>query len=229
MTPKAIVKAALSRGLHAIAVCDHNSARNVAATIRAARGAELVVIPGVEMTSAEEVHIVGLFPDEVAAAAVQEEIYSRLPGENQEEVFGYQVVVDEEDFVEDIDQHLLIGATTLAAERVVNLIHALGGLAIASHVDRKGFGIFSQLGFIPDDLRLDALEVSRHTSADKLREQWPESAGHQLITASDAHYLVDVGSAWTVALIQEPSLEEIRKALRSEDGRCVLELCRMQT
>ncbi len=141
-------------------------------------------------------------------------------------MFGYQVVVDEEDLVEDLDQHLLIGATTMSVERVVALIHDLKGLAIASHVDRKGFGILSQLGFIPGGLLLDGLEVSRHTTADALREMWPEAAKYELITASDAHYLKDIGSAWTVFRIQEPSLEEIRLALRREAGRCIVQLCR---
>jgi len=227
MTPKAIVQTALARGLDAIAVCDHNSVRNVAATIRAARGTKLVVIPGVEITSAEEVHIVGLFPDEAAAIAAQEEIYSRLPGKNEEEVFGYQVVVDEEDFVEDLDQHLLIGATTLSIERAVDLIHSLKGLAIASHIDRKGFGIFSQLGFIPAGLALDGLEVSRYTDADTFQRLWPQVSEYKLITSSDAHYLSDIGCAWTVALIQEPSLDEIRRAVRGQNGRCIMELCRM--
>ncbi len=226
MTPRAIVKTALMRGLDVIAVCDHNSARNVAAAIRAARTTSLKVIPGVEITSAEEVHIVGLFPDEAVAVAAQEEIYARLPGKNDEEVFGYQVVVDEDDFVEDLDQHLLIGATTLSTERVVELIHSLQGLAIASHVDRKGYGIFSQLGFVPPGLALDALEASRHVDAETLKKMWPQAADYPLITASDAHYLGDIGSAWTVARMYEPSLNELLMALREQEGRRITQLCR---
>jgi len=221
------VKMALMRGLDVIAVCDHNSVRNVWATIKAAKTTTLKVIPGVEITSAEEVHVVGLFPDVAAAIAAQEEIYSRLPGKNDEEVFGYQVVVDEEDFVEDLDQHMLIGATTLSTERVVALIHSLEGLAIASHVDRKGFGIFSQLGFIPPGLGLDALEASRHIDAETLKRMWPEAADYPLITASDAHYLGDIGSAWTVARMHAPCLSELLMALRGEEGRRITQLCRV--
>ena len=115
MTPRAIVRTALDKGLDMIAVCDHNSARNAAAALRAAAGSNLTVIPGIEITSSEEVHVLGLFPSETEAEAVQEEVYARLIGENKEEVFGYQVVVDEFDDVEDLDQRLLIGATTLSA------------------------------------------------------------------------------------------------------------------
>lgn len=228
MTPRAIVQAALRAGLDMIAICDHNSARNVSATVRAARNTSLVVIPGIEVTSSEEVHVVALFPDEEAAAGMQEEIYSRLRGQNDENVFGYQVVVDEFDMVEDLDQRLLIGATTLSTERVVDLVHRFRGLAIASHVDRKGFGIFSQLGFIPAGLRLDGLEISRHTDESELRKRFPECGDRPLITSSDAHYLRDVGSARTIARLAEPTLPELSKALMRTDGRNVLELKRSE-
>lgn len=223
MTPKAIVRTAVARGLNMIAICDHNSARNTAAAIRAARGSGLTVIPGIEITSSEEIHIVGLFESHEAAVAVQDEVYSRLPGQNDEEVFGCQVVVDEEDQVEDLDQRLLIGATTMSAERVVELIHRLGGLAIASHVDREGFGIFGQLGFIPDGMPLDALEVSRASDFASVRARFPQAVNYALITCSDAHYLPDIGTVATTARMAEPTFQELKKVVAGVQGRCVLE------
>lgn len=223
MTPRAIVGAAMAAGLDMIAVCDHNSSRNTAATKRAAQGRPLVVIPGIEVTSAEEVHIVGLFPSEGAVEGLQEEIYARLFGQNDEKVFGYQVVVDENDEVEDLDQRLLVGATTLTTERVVTLIHDLHGLAIASHVDREGFGIFGQLGFIPPGLELDALEVSRRSDFDAVRRKFPQTRDYTLITSSDAHYLADIGSAVTLARMAEPTFEELEKALAGREGRAVVQ------
>ncbi len=222
MTPRAIVRAALDRDLDMIAVCDHNSARNTSATRRSAEGTRLVVIPGIEVTSAEEVHILGLFPSDVAAEKVQEEIYARLLGMNDEDVFGYQVVVDEHDQVEDLDQRLLIGATTLQVEKVVRMIHEFEGYAVASHIDRQGFGIFSQLGFIPPGLGLDALEVSRQSDFDAARSRYPQCRDYSLITGSDAHFLDDIGSAVTLARMAEPTFEELGKALAGVDGREVL-------
>lgn len=204
-----------------IAVCDHNSARNAAATQRAAAGTGVTVIAGMEITSSEEVHIVGLFPTAVEAEAVQDEIYARLPGENDEDVFGYQVVVDEHDMVEDMDGRLLIGATTIQAEAVVDLIHRHGGIAIASHVDRESFGIFGQLGFIPDSLKFDALEISRHTDRETVRRMYPQTAGYTLIRSSDAHHPADIGSVMTEAIMAEPSFDELKKALAGLDGRGV--------
>jgi predicted metal-dependent phosphoesterase TrpH len=219
MTPKAIVRVALDRGLDMIAVCDHNSARNTAATRRAATGSGLVVLAGMEIASSEEVHFVGLFPSDEEATAAQEEVYAHLFGENDEDVFGCQAVVNEDDEVEDLDQRLLISATTLSAEKVVKLIHDHNGLAVASHVDRQSYGIFSQLGFIPDDLKLDALEISRRTDSDTIRKKYRQCQEYPLIMSSDAHFLEDVGRTYTIARMAEPSLPELRKALAAEGGR----------
>ncbi|MFH1114095.1 MAG: PHP domain-containing protein [Pseudomonadota bacterium] len=223
MTPRAIVRAALEQGLHMIAICDHNSARNTAATRRAARGSGLTVIPGIEVTTSEEAHIVGLFPGDLEAEAAQEEIYSRLVGENDEEAFGYQVVVNEHDEVEDLDKRLLIGATTLSSERVADLIHRLNGLVIAAHVDRSGFGIFSQLGFIPEGLALDALEVSKRSDFETVKKTYRQSRNYPLLASSDAHYIADIGTVFTRVRMAEPSFRELQKALKGTDGRSVLE------
>lgn len=223
MTPKAIVREALEKELDMVAVCDHNSARNTAATMRAASGSRLTVIPGMEISSVEEVHFLGLFPTDEHAAAAQEEVYSRLFGENQESVFGCQVVVDEFDLVEDLDNRLLISSTTMNAEKVVDLIHACCGLAIACHIDRQAYSIFTQLGFIPPNLRLDALEVSRRTDFESVRKKYSQCADHVLVTSSDAHYLEDIGAAYTLVRMAEPTFEELKKALACEDGRQVLE------
>lgn len=227
MTPRAIVDTAIQRGLDVIAICDHNSARNTAATRRAAEGTGLFVIPGIEITTSEEAHIVGLFPSDAEAETAQEELYARLHGENDEEALGYQVVVNEHDEVEDLDKRLLIGATTLSAEKVADLIHTRNGLAIAAHIDRQGFGIFSQLGFIPEDLELDALEVSKRSDFEAVRQKFRQSRDYTLVTSSDAHYLKDIGTVYTVALLAEPTLRELAMALKREGGREIVKGCKM--
>jgi 3',5'-nucleoside bisphosphate phosphatase len=223
MTPAAIVREASRKGLDVIAICDHNSARNAAATVRAGKKIGITVIPGMEITSAEEVHFVGLFPDSERAEAAQEEVYARLIGMNDENVFGVQAVVNEDDEVEDLDDRLLIGATTLQAERVVDLIHRFDGVAIASHVDRSGFGIFGQLGFIPETVKLDALEVSRRATYEAVREKYRQARSYRLVTSSDAHALKDIGSAVTLVRMAEPTFEELAKAVRGQDGRDIVD------
>jgi 3',5'-nucleoside bisphosphate phosphatase len=223
MTPKAIVAKAIQNGLDAIAICDHNSCRNVKGAVRAGNARNFLVIPGIEITSKEEVHIVGLFSEVAHAEAIQEEIYSRLGGFNDEEAFGYQVVVDENDFVEDMDQRLLIGATTLNTNQVVDLIHNFQGLAIAAHIDRTAFGIFSQLGFIPNDLELDALEISKHIDGPTARQRYDKIHRWHFLRSSDAHYLTDIGSAFTQMYLKNVSFKEIEFALNDCAGRRVIE------
>lgn len=222
MHPAGLVRAAVSARLDGVAVCDHNSAENVEAVIRAGEAAGLAVIPGLEVTSEEEVHVLALLPDLDAAAHLQETVYAALPGANAGAAFGQQVVADEHEEVLGFCPRLLAGATTLSVERVVDAIHAAGGLAVAAHVDREGFGIIGQLGMIPEGLGLDALEVSSRTALPEARRRFSPGGEYALLCASDAHEPRDVGRAVTYMLLDRPDLEEIRKALSGSGGRAIL-------
>jgi histidinol phosphatase-like PHP family hydrolase len=222
MHPSAIVDAAFRAGLDFIAVCDHNSAENAAAVQRAGRAAGVAVIPGMEITSSEEVHILGLMPDLAAAMELQSMVYRSLPGRNDEKMFGMQVVANEFEEVLGFNEHLLSGATTLNLDRVVASIHGVGGLAVAAHVDREGFGIIGQLGFIPRDLPLDAIEVSQRTPLPAARASFVPNEEWPIICASDAHDPKDVARAATFVLMEEATLAELRRALTGEGGRAIL-------
>lgn len=214
MMPTAIVRQAKALGLDMIAICDHNSAENVAAVAEAGRRETISVIPGIEIASREEVHILGLFQTEKELMRVQTVVHENLPGENDEEAFGPQTIVDQWDRVAGVNTKLLIGATDLTLEDVVEAIHDFGGLAIASHVDRPSFGLIGQLGFVPQGLKLDALEVSPQASI----KGW---GAFPIVTSSDAHCLNDIGRGSTLFFAEEESLEEIARALRGEGGRRV--------
>ncbi len=222
MHPSALVEAAVAAGLDAVAVCDHNSAENAGAVERAARTSGLAVIPGMEITSAEEVHILGLMPGLEEALALQSRIYRALPGRNDERAFGMQVIANEWAEVLGFNEHLLAGATTLEVGRVVDEIHGAGGLAVASHVDREGFGIIGQLGLIPNGLPLDALEVSRRTPLPEARAKFVPRGEFPLVCSSDAHDPKDVGRGATWALVDQPTVAELGLALRGQGGRQIL-------
>jgi PHP family Zn ribbon phosphoesterase len=130
--------------------------------------------------------------------------------------------VNEDHDVLGFNNRLLAGATELSVEQVVDSICGLEGLAIAAHVDRETFGILGQLGFVPEELHLDALELSRNTSLEEARRRFPEYAGYAFVRSSDAHSAMDIGKVWTSLLLYEPSTREIKKALRGEGGRRVL-------
>lgn len=220
MHPSAVAAAARRTGLDGLAVCDHNAAGNVGAVMRAGRSAGLWVLPGMEITTAEEAHLEALLPDEAAALALQGRVQAALPGRNLP-AFGLQVIADEHQTVLGYDDHLLSGATTWTLEETVSEIHAAGGLAIAAHVDREAFGIIGQLGMIPQGLPLDALEVSAQTPLARARRTFAGGAA-ALLCSSDAHKPEDVGLGVTFLLLEEASFSELRQAFRGRGGRSVL-------
>jgi anti-sigma regulatory factor (Ser/Thr protein kinase) len=124
-------------------------------------------------------------------------------------------VVDEHDRPAGTNTKFLLGATGLSLEEVVEAIHDCGGLAVAAHIDRESFGLVGHLGFIPSGLKLDAVELSPHAAAGG----WGD---FQVVRASDAHCLKDIGRSVTSIFAEQASVEEIGKALRKEDGRRVV-------
>jgi PHP family Zn ribbon phosphoesterase len=220
MSPSAIAEQANLKEIDILGICDHNSAENVPAMVKAARKFRISVLPGLEVTSQEEVHILALFDTAEAAFELQEIVYEHLPGENDEKAFGMQVVVNEKGEVLRFNKKLLIGASTLSVEKVVQAIHSLQGLAIASHIDREGFSLIGQLGFIPESLNLDALEVSPQTSYHEAMKKF--QFAYPLTFFSDAHFLEEVGRGFTCFHIEEGSTEEIKKALQNEEGRKII-------
>jgi PHP family Zn ribbon phosphoesterase len=222
MSPRAIVQRALERGIDLIGITDHNSSENVPALMKAAQGTSLTVLPGMEATSKEEVHLLALFDSVSKAFAFQQIIYEHLPGENDQEAFGRQVVVNEESEVLGFNPHLLAGATVLTTDQIVEAIHSLNGVVIASHIDREVFGIIGQLGFIPEGLSLDALELSPNTSPAQARQRFPDWAHLAFVCSSDAHYVSDIGKVTTLFLLAEPKVRELKKAFQREGGRRVV-------
>lgn len=222
MGPRTIVAEAAGRRLNVIGVADHNSAGNVTAVLRASSGSGVEVLPGMEVTSREEVHILALFDDPERALALQEIVYRNLPGRNQPEKFGLQVLVNEDHDVVGFEPRLLAGATELTIGEVVEAVHRLGGLAIAAHADREAFGLFGQLGFVPPGLELDALEITRHTTAEEARRRWPECGALALVRFSDAHSPEQIGTLTTRFRAEQVSVPELQRALRGQQGRSVL-------
>ncbi len=226
MFPQSIIKQAKINDLDIVGICDHNSAENVVATKKIGQREDVAVIGGIEATSQEEVHILALFDKIKELFEFQEIIYKKLSGFNDEKVFGKQLIINENNEVVGSNNRLLIGATSLSLQEIVQAIYSLGGLTIASHIDREIYSIIAQLGFIPEGLLLDALELSpnyeRKTVCVADRQVNPELYGFSLVTFSDAHFLKDIGKSFTVFLMEEASIGEIKKALSGEDGRKVM-------
>jgi PHP family Zn ribbon phosphoesterase len=220
MSPRTVVERARAAGLDLIAVTDHNTTENSGAVIEAAAGTGLAVLPGIELTTAEEVHLLGLFESGADMGPFQAEVYRNLPDLPAKMKFvDDQVLVDADDYVRGFCPRCLFGATRFSVQETVRLIHGHGGLAIACHVDRGAFSLISQLGFIPPGLELDAVEVSPRMNAAEARAALGSFDPLPVVRFSDAHRPEEIGAAVTEFVVGGPNLEEIRRALAGVDGR----------
>lgn len=222
MGPRDIVAQSRRVGLDIIAVCDHNSAENAGAVMRAGEAAGLVVLPGMEICSKEEVHVVTLFETPEMAHQMQEFVYACLPGQNQPSIWGDQIVANEKNEVLGENHRLLIGATTLNLYEIVEQVHACDGICIASHVDRQAYSLIGSLGFIPPDLAIDGIEVSFRVPLCRALETVGGIDGYPCVTASDAHFLKDIGRACFGLQAASPCFAELRLALKGEKGRRII-------
>jgi PHP family Zn ribbon phosphoesterase len=215
MSPRNIVRKAKEVGLDIIAITDHNIAENGVYAGIVARESGPVVLFGMELQTVEELHLLVLFHDHETAMELQDLVYSRLPDlKNDAEYFGDQVVVDEEDDIVRFEERLLLNSSTISLNEAVSWAKARGGLIIPSHIDSPTFSIISQLGYVPDDVPFDALEVSR-TERLKNILQFILPKDIPLVTFSDAHYLKDIGRRRISLSMEEPGFAGVLMALKT--------------
>ncbi|MBC7259821.1 MAG: PHP domain-containing protein [Chloroflexi bacterium] len=221
MIPPLIVRRACRLGLGIIAVTDHNACANAEAVIRAADGTGLAVLPGMELQTREEVHLLCLFDTVEQCGQWQEEVWRALPPlANREEFFGPQYVVDAEGEWVRTEERLLAASADIGLERAVARVHALGGLAIPAHVDRPSFSLLANLGMVPANLGADALEVTARFQPEAGFSQWPELRAWPLVVNGDAHRLSEIRNR-TLFKVAAPTVYELSLALRGVEGRKV--------
>ncbi len=188
MTPNNIVNMALLKGLDVIAVTDHNSAANVQSIVKAAEN-KLKVIPGIEVTTSEEVHVLCYFGSVEAAEDMGELLKKHLPPiKNRADIFGRQLLLDEQDNIIGEEESLLINAVGLDIYTVQRAAYERGGIFVPAHIDRSSYSITSNLGFLPPDLSVDGLEIT----AEGLEKYGVLYRGYEILTSSDAHYLENI-------------------------------------
>lgn len=220
MGPRDIVAAAEEKQLDIIAITDHNSVANTQAVIRAAIGHDLLVIPGVEVATAEDVHMVCLFPDQHQAQSFQEFIYRHLlEGDYDDSLYGPQIICDEEENILHQERKLLAFSTTAPMAQVYEQVVLHQGIAYPAHVDRRAYSALHILGGIPDEIPFTAVEISHRLYVDEARRRFPQLARYQILTASDAHDLKDIGKAITFFYLEELTFAEVAMAFRQEKNR----------
>ncbi len=194
MTPNNIVNMSILKGLDVIAVTDHNSCRNVQACLSCAENTQLLVIPGMEVETAEEIHVICLFPDINRALEMQELVYSRLPDiSNNEAVFGNQLVLNQKDEVLYKEDRLLLTSAAISINEVFDMaVRRLKGVAIPAHIDRQANSLLSSFGVMPEDIDISCVEISDRAKELILTEKHSQLKNIRKIYSSDAHYLGNI-------------------------------------
>jgi 3',5'-nucleoside bisphosphate phosphatase len=222
MIPPLIRRRAAELGLDLIAVTDHNACHNVEAVVQAFVGSGIHVLPGMELQSREEVHLLCLFDTVVQCQGWQQKVLTQMPSlANRENLWGPQFIVNEEGELLAQEERLLMTSVDLALEQIVEEVNAGGGMVVPAHVDRPAFSLLSNLGWIPEGLAVEALEVTSHFVPEEGYRRWPQLRSWNLIVGGDAHRLNEMQRR-TLFLIAAPRIEEIHLALRREGGREVI-------
>jgi len=219
MSPKKIVERAKEVGLSVMGITDHHMVENFPAVSYWGKRLGILVIPGMEIQTKEEVHVLALFKDYELAYNFQKKIWNYLPEEtNNEDLFGVQVVVNEKDEVERIENRLLLTSIQLSLEEVVNLIKKFGGIVILAHIDKNSFSVLSNLGFIPEGLDYDLLELSKNARVDKFLESNPYLVAKKdsFIISSDAHYIGDIEKPRTFIGLDKLTVESVFTSLKNK-------------
>ena len=209
MTPNNIVGMAIIKQLDAIAVCDHNACGNLPALKAVADMMGVLLLPGMELTTREEAHMLCYFPDVESCMAFGKFVLEHLPPiPNRPEFCGRQVRMNSQDEETGEEDKLLISALDLGFEECEQAIHAHGGLCVPAHINRGSNGVLNALGFLPADCRYDAIEVS-----DAVAMPPVDLSGYRLLRSSDAHYLENMLEPTFTIDVKEKSVRALFDAI----------------
>ncbi|MGM0369963.1 MAG: PHP domain-containing protein [Bacillota bacterium] len=221
MTPQNIIERALEVGLDMIAITDHNSAKNVGVAIELAAETDLTVIPGMEVESKEEVHLICLFPSLDNILQWQDIVDDSLPEvENNEDAFGPQIITDLNDDYIEKEEKLLLNATDLSIEEIINAVSDLEGIVIPAHIDKTNYSLISNLGFINPGLDITGVEISKNITKSVAENKFEQLEKYSLLTNSDAHYLNEIKKSMELYL-KEATFVELKKAINGNQNRKV--------
>lgn len=213
MTPNNIVNMSLLKGLDVIAITDHNTMGNAKAVMECAEGTNLIVIPGMEIETSEEVHMVCLFKNLSDAYKFWDIVKENMPEiKNKEEIFGRQIYMDKNDEITGIEENLLTVATYLSINDVYENVKNIGGVSFPSHIDKPSYSVISNLGFIPPELKFNTLEIKMKEKKDELVSKH-RLLEYKIIHNSDAHYLENISERENFIHIEKKDIEGILNVL----------------
>ena len=218
MTPNNIVNMAHIKGLNVISVTDHNSMENVKVITKLGKERDILVVPGMEVTTKEEVHVLCYFRTIEEGLKFQEIIYKGLPQiKNKEDIFGRQLIIDKDDNIVDKISILLINATIYSLKEINKLVKRYKGVMVPAHIDKKSYGILTTLGFIPKDLNITSLEVTKKCDLNKLKH-FVDLERYNIIVDSDAHYLSDISEPDFFINLRDKNIDAVIEFLSNIGG-----------
>ena len=229
MTPNNIAGMGAICGLQIMALTDHNTAKNCPAFFEAAKRQGIIPVAGMELTTAEDIHLVCLFETLEGAMRFDEAVAAcRLRVENKVEIFGRQMIMNGDDEVIGVDDWFLPMATTLAIEDAAKLCVAHGGVCWPAHIDRPANGILATLGVFPDEPPFGIAELNDPDTRETLCAQHSNLNDLMFVSGSDAHYLWDIrekccsleidDEPYSSELVSRRLFEQLRAAAAAMEG-----------
>lgn len=216
MTPYNLVNMAKLLGLDIIALTDHNTCENCASAIKAGEQIGITVIPGMELCTSEEVHVVCLFPNIESAKSFSDYVLSTMPPvKNRPEIFGEQLIMDECDNVIGSQEKLLTLASSISISDVVSTVENYGGVCYPAHIDRSSYSVLSNLGMITEDMGFSAVEMTAEADREALTAMHPILEGTAIFVDSDAHYLENMKDAENIIELPENSANAVIEHIKS--------------
>lgn len=216
MTPQNIAGMATLAGLNIVALTDHNTVKNCPAFFKAAKQNGIIAVAGMELTTAEDIHIVCLFEKLDEALSFGEEIEKhRIRIKNRTDIFGDQLILDEEDNIIGTEEYLLSNATDISYDDVLELVDSFNGVSFPAHVDREANGVIATLGTFPEEPAFKIAEFHNAEKIEEYKEKYPILKSKLITIGSDAHFLWDIRdkSAY-FELDDEPfSSDKVRQSL----------------
>lgn len=216
MTPYNLVNMAKILGLDIIALTDHNSAQNCRAAMTVGESVGLTVVPGMELCTSEEVHIVCLFDDVNNAEAFSDYVLSTVPPvKNRPEIFGDQLMMNGGDGIVGTQELLLTTASGISIENAVETVGQYGGVCYPAHIDRSSYSVISNLGMIIDEMNFAAVEMTENTDQNEYRSKYPIIKDMPVFVSSDAHYLENMREAKHTIDVAENSAKAVVEYIKS--------------
>ena len=216
MTPNNMIGMAMLKELNAVALTDHNTARNCPAFLKVAEKHGLTAIPGMELCTSEEIHVVCLFYRLEDALEFDKYVYQKIPHiTNNIDIYGNQYLMDENDEITGEEDRLLITAADISLWELPKLMEKYNGVAIPAHINKTAYSILSVFGMFPEDISFSAAEINKPQLTDSLIEQHQCLKDMHIIHDSDAHYLWDISEKYNSISVTDNSVKAILDFLKS--------------